>query len=84
VVKPKLIAALAAKTILRVAAGQNHLLALDDAGAVYSWGCGNYGARRSARSPRRAPAAVGEQAGCRGARQLASPPPPRAFPTASP
>ncbi|KAL6753725.1 RCC1/BLIP-II [Haematococcus lacustris] len=40
---PKLIPALASKTVTRVACGTNHSIAVDDAGACYTWGNGGYG-----------------------------------------
>ncbi|EGF78033.1 hypothetical protein BATDEDRAFT_91148 [Batrachochytrium dendrobatidis JAM81] len=40
---PKPITKLEDKKIVAIACGTNHSLALDDQGAVYSWGCGGYG-----------------------------------------
>jgi len=40
---PKLVPALAAQTVTRVAAGHQHAIAVDDAGSAYTWGNGGYG-----------------------------------------
>jgi hypothetical protein len=40
---PKMIVALAGKKILKIASGNNHSLALDSEGGLYSWGFGGYG-----------------------------------------
>lgn len=39
----KLIAAFASKTILKIASGNNHSIALDSEGHLHSWGFGGYG-----------------------------------------
>ena len=41
--QPKLIGALVDKTILKIASGNSHSLALDSNGHLYSWGFGGYG-----------------------------------------
>ncbi|MCL7048079.1 hypothetical protein MKW94_029797 [Papaver nudicaule] len=41
--RPKAIAAFAEKTIVKVACGTNHTVAVDSEGFVYTWGCGGYG-----------------------------------------
>ena len=40
---PRMIAALADKKVLKIASGNNHSLALDGDGHLYSWGFGGYG-----------------------------------------
>lgn len=40
---PRLAKALEGKTITRITCGQQHSLAIDDAGAAYTWGNGGYG-----------------------------------------
>lgn len=40
---PKLIAALAEKTVTRLACGQNHSVAVASDGGVWTWGFGGYG-----------------------------------------
>ena len=41
--RPTLVESLLGRTIVQVAAGQRHVLALDTAGQVYAWGFGGYG-----------------------------------------
>lgn len=41
--KPKAIASLAGETIVKVACGANHTVAVDSNGYVYTWGYGGYG-----------------------------------------
>lgn len=41
--RPRTIAALSAKTITKVACGNNHTVAVDSDGFVYTWGFGGYG-----------------------------------------
>ncbi|KAL6995792.1 hypothetical protein U1Q18_005928 [Sarracenia purpurea var. burkii] len=41
--RPKALASLAAETIVKVACGTNHTVAVDSNGFVYSWGFGGYG-----------------------------------------
>ncbi|XP_019156128.1 PREDICTED: protein RCC2 [Ipomoea nil] len=41
--KPRAIAALAGETIVKVACGSNHTVAVDKNGSVYTWGFGGYG-----------------------------------------
>lgn len=41
--KPKAIAAFAGETIVKVACGSNHTVAVDSNGHVYTWGFGGYG-----------------------------------------
>lgn len=41
--RPKAIASLAGETIVRVACGTNHTVAVDSNGYVYTWGFGGYG-----------------------------------------
>lgn len=41
--RPRAIAALSAKTITKVACGNNHTVAVDSDGFVYTWGFGGYG-----------------------------------------
>nr|GLL48805.1 protein RCC2 [Ipomoea trifida] len=41
--KPRAIAALAGETIVKVACGSNHTVAVDKNGFVYTWGFGGYG-----------------------------------------
>jgi alpha-tubulin suppressor-like RCC1 family protein len=40
---PKQVETLKGKKIVDIACGTNHCLALDDTGALYTWGCGGYG-----------------------------------------
>lgn len=40
---PKAVASLAGETIVKVACGTNHTVAVDSNGFVYTWGCGDYG-----------------------------------------
>lgn len=41
--RPRAIAALSAKTITKIACGNNHTVAVDSDGFVYTWGFGGYG-----------------------------------------
>ncbi|XP_077246488.1 regulator of chromosome condensation (RCC1) family protein isoform X2 [Tasmannia lanceolata] len=41
--RPRAIASLASKTIVKVACGTNHTVAVDSSGFVYTWGYGGYG-----------------------------------------
>uniref|UniRef100_A0A453D4F1 Protein RCC2 n=2 Tax=Aegilops tauschii subsp. strangulata TaxID=200361 RepID=A0A453D4F1_AEGTS len=41
--RPRAIAALSEKTIVKVACGTNHTVAVDSSGFVYTWGYGGYG-----------------------------------------
>ncbi|GAA0166503.1 hypothetical protein LIER_21644 [Lithospermum erythrorhizon] len=41
--RPKAIASLAGETIVKVACGTNHTVAVDASGCVYTWGYGGYG-----------------------------------------
>ncbi|KAM5565061.1 protein RCC2 [Rosa sericea] len=41
--RPKAIASLAGETIVKVACGTNHTVAVDEKGYVYTWGFGGYG-----------------------------------------
>ncbi|XP_072994751.1 uncharacterized protein [Typha latifolia] len=41
--RPRAIAALSGKTIVKVACGTNHTVAVDSSGFVYTWGFGGYG-----------------------------------------
>ena len=40
---PVPVTSLASVKVVRVVAGENHAIALSDAGAVYTWGAGNHG-----------------------------------------
>ncbi|KAF7138142.1 hypothetical protein RHSIM_Rhsim07G0245600 [Rhododendron simsii] len=40
---PKAVVCLAGETIVKVACGTNHTVAVDSNGFVYTWGCGDYG-----------------------------------------
>ena len=40
---PKLISGLSGHNIVKIACGHNHTIALDDKGAAFTWGNGNYG-----------------------------------------
>jgi alpha-tubulin suppressor-like RCC1 family protein len=40
---PALIATLTGHNIVKIACGHNHTIALDDKGAAFTWGNGNYG-----------------------------------------
>uniref|UniRef100_K3Z5A0 Uncharacterized protein n=1 Tax=Setaria italica TaxID=4555 RepID=K3Z5A0_SETIT len=41
--RPRAIAALSGKTVVKVACGTNHTVAVDSSGFVYTWGFGGYG-----------------------------------------